>query len=108
MGCQSGPAAVCSGVNGVAADLHIAELYRAAGLVDVVVEARATVYPPGHSRRTAAADVVRVLRPRIIALGVADADELDALDAAARTHVGHPDTIVMPHLSFLVRGRKPA
>lgn len=85
---------------------RVAELYRAAGLVDIGVEARATVYPAGHSRRTAVADVVRVLRPRIITLGLADADELADLDAVARAHVAQPDTVVMPHLSFLVRGRK--
>lgn len=86
---------------------RMGELYRAAGLEDVTVEIRATTYPSGHSRRPAAADVVRVLRPRIVALGLADADTLDTLDAEARAHLANPDVLVMPHLSFLVRGRKP-
>jgi hypothetical protein len=91
------------------ADPHIgrrlAELYRRAGLEDVTVEARARVYPAGHSRRTIRADLVRSMRPQILELGLADEHELDEVDAAARKHFDDPDTIVMPHLMW---GRKPA
>lgn len=94
------------------ADPHIgrrlAELYRQAGLEDVGVEARAAVYPPGHSRRTIRADLVNSLRPQILEMGLADERELDELDAAAREHLDNPDTIVMTHLYFLAWGRKPA
>lgn len=86
---------------------RMAELYRGAGLVDVGVDAKATAYPPGHSRRTIWVDLARVLRPRMLELGLADEAELEALDAAARPHFEHPDTVVMPHLSFLAWGRKP-
>jgi hypothetical protein len=87
---------------------RLAELYRDAGLQDVVIEARSGVYPLGHSRRTIRPDLVRTLRSQILALGVADEQELDELDAAARTHLADPDVVVMPGLYFLAAGRKPA
>jgi ubiquinone/menaquinone biosynthesis C-methylase UbiE len=94
------------------ADPHIgrrmAELYRQAGLEDVTAEARAGVYPAGHSRRTIRADLVRAMRPQILDIGLADERELDELDAATRKHFANPDTVVMPHLMFLAWGRKPA
>lgn len=93
------------------ADPHIgrrvAELYRQAGLQDVTVEVRAGMYPVGHSRRTIRADLVRAMRPQVLSMGIADEQELDRLDAAARRHLGDPNTLVMPSLNFLVWGRKP-
>jgi hypothetical protein len=92
------------------ADLHIgrrmAELYRRVGLRDVVLECRANAYPPGHSRRTIRADLVRSLRPQILEMGLAHEQELDELDAAARDHLQNPETVVMPHVYFLASGRK--
>jgi ubiquinone/menaquinone biosynthesis C-methylase UbiE len=94
------------------ADPHIgrrmAELYREAGLEDVTVGARAGLYPPGHSRRTIRADLVRAMRPQIIKLGLADQRELEELDTAVREHFDDPETVVMPHLIFLAWGRRPA
>jgi len=94
------------------ADPHIgrrmAELYRRAGLEDVTVEATARVYPAGHSRRTIRADLVRAMRPQILDMGLANEQELDELDAAAREHFDNPATVVMPALMFLAWGRKPA
>jgi ubiquinone/menaquinone biosynthesis C-methylase UbiE len=85
---------------------RMAELYRQAGLEDVAVEARAPVYPVGHSRRSIRADLVRSLRPQIVAMGIADDAELDEVDRAARDHFADPETVVMSGLMFLVRGRK--
>jgi ubiquinone/menaquinone biosynthesis C-methylase UbiE len=94
------------------ADPHIgrrmAELYRQAGLEDVTVEARARIYPVGHSRRTVRADLVRSMRPQVLEMGLADEAELDQLDIAVRAHFDDPQTIVMPHLFFLAWARKPA
>ena len=86
---------------------RMAALYRQAGLRDITVEVRAGVYPAGHSRRTIRADLVRSMRPQIIELGLADEQELDELDAAARKHFEDPDVLVMPSLNFLAWGRKP-
>jgi hypothetical protein len=41
-------------------------------------------------------------------MALADEAELDQFDTDERTHLDDPDTIVMPHLLFLARGRKPA
>jgi ubiquinone/menaquinone biosynthesis C-methylase UbiE len=87
---------------------RMAALYRQAGLEDVTVEVRATVYPPGHSRRTIRADLVRSLHPHIVELGLAEQHELDELDTAVRKHLEDPEVLVMPTLNFLVWGRKPA
>jgi ubiquinone/menaquinone biosynthesis C-methylase UbiE len=99
-------------VRGNGSDPHmgrrVPELFRDAGLEDVAVETTARVYPLGHSRRTVRMDLMRALRPRIIELGLASEDQLDELDAAARAHLDDADTVVMPHMFFLVSGRKPA
>jgi len=87
---------------------RMAELYRQAGLEDVTVDARVSVYPVGHSRRTIRADLVRSLRAHILEMELADERELDELDGAARHHLANPDTIMMHHPVFLAWGRKPA
>ena len=43
----------------------------------------------------------------LYALGIADEAEVAAVYAAVRAGLEHPDTVVMPHLSFLAWGRKP-
>jgi SAM-dependent methyltransferase len=86
---------------------RVPELFRDAGLADVKVESRTQMYPPGNSRRTVRLDLVRAMRPQIMEMGLASADELDELDAAARPHLEHPHTVVMSGLLFLVWGRKP-
>jgi putative acetyltransferase len=85
----------------------VSEMFRQAGLADVGTEARAPLYPPGHTRRTIRADLVRSMRPRVLELGVASEAELDELDAAVRTHLADPRTITISGLLFLTWGRKP-
>jgi ubiquinone/menaquinone biosynthesis C-methylase UbiE len=87
---------------------RVAELYRAAGLVDVQVETRADAHPHGHTRRTIRVDLIRSMRRDILELGLATDAELDQLFAAALTHLDNPDTVVMPHMWFLVSGRNPS
>jgi ubiquinone/menaquinone biosynthesis C-methylase UbiE len=86
---------------------RLPELFRNAGLVDVEVEALAEVYPYGHARRMIRADLVRTMRPKILARAISNADELEALDRAVRTHLADPRVVVMPSLLFLAWGRKP-
>jgi SAM-dependent methyltransferase len=85
----------------------VPELFRAAGLADIGVEVRAPVYSPGHTRRTLRLDLVKAMRPHVLALGLADAGELDELDAAARAHLGDPRTVAISGHLFMTRGRKP-
>lgn len=86
---------------------RVAEVYRSTGLLDVQVEARADVYPHGHTRRTVRVDLIRSMQPHVVELALATETELNELSAAALTHLDDPDTVVMPHISFLVSGRKP-
>ena len=87
---------------------RVPHLFREAGLTEVAVEGRLQMYPPGHSRRTTRLDLVRSMRPRILELGLADADELDELDSAARAHLEDPHTVAVFGILFLTWGRKPA
>lgn len=86
---------------------RLPELFRQAGLVDVGVEVKADVYPAGNSRRTLRPDLVRSLRPKILAKGIATERELHEVDRAVRDHLADPYTLMLPHLLFLVWGRKP-
>lgn len=93
------------------ADIHIGrrlpQLMDAAGLLDIGVEARADVPPPGHPRRTVVLDILRAMRSKIIEQRLLPGPELDRLDRDAREHLADPHTMVMPHLSFMAWGRKP-
>jgi ubiquinone/menaquinone biosynthesis C-methylase UbiE len=86
---------------------RLGELYRQAGLEEVDVDVRAAVHPAGHSRRTIIADLVRAMRPQILALGATDERELDELDTAARQYLANPKVVAMQHVRFLAWGRKP-
>jgi len=86
---------------------RLSELYRDAGLVDVRVEARADVYPAGHSRRTVRLDLVQSMRSKILERELLAERELSELDRMAREHLADPDVLIMPHLYFMAWGRKP-
>ena len=86
----------------------VPRMFRDAGLTDVEVEARAPLYPQGHTRRTIRLDLVRAMRPQVLEMGLADEAELDELDAAARTHLADPCTVVQSGIPFLTWGRKPS
>lgn len=86
---------------------RLGELFHDAGLVDVGVEARADVFPAGHSRRTVRPDLVRSMRSKIIARGIAGLDELEEIDRAVRAHLDDPRTLLM-HVLFMAWGRTKA
>lgn len=65
-------------------------LFREAGLNDVVSEVRADLYPIGHSRRAVRVDLVRSMRTKIVARGIASEQELDDLDRATREYLSDP------------------
>jgi diketogulonate reductase-like aldo/keto reductase len=58
-----------------------------AALADIGVAAQADIYPAGNSRRTVRADLVRSMRPKILAAGIATERELDEVDHAVRQHL---------------------
>jgi hypothetical protein len=86
---------------------RVPELFRREGLVDVAVETRTQMYPPGNTRRTIRLDLVRSMRPQVLEMGLASETELDEVDAAARAHLGDPHTVAVS-ACFLAWGRKPA
>ena len=94
------------------ADIHIGrrlpQLLDAAGAIDVGVEARADVPPPGHPRRTVMLDILQAMRGKIVEQQLLSPGEFDRLDRDAREHLADPHTLIMPHLSFMAWGRKPA
>jgi SAM-dependent methyltransferase len=87
---------------------RLPDMFHRAGLIDTGVDAKADIYPRGHSRRTIRADLVRSMRPKLLARGVVSERELDEIDRAAREHFNDPATLVMPNLLFLAWGRKPS
>lgn len=78
-----------------------------AGLTDVGAEGRADVHPAGHARRTLLPDLVRNMRAKVVAGGIASEDELAQLDRQVRQRLADPSTLIMPCLYFLAWGRKP-
>ena len=86
---------------------RLPELFRHAGLADIGVEAKADIYPAGHSRRTVRLDLLRSMRSKILERDIASERELDELDQAAREYLDDPDTLALPHMLFLAWGRKP-
>ena len=86
---------------------QMTELYRAAGLEDVGVQAFADVHPAGHRRRMIVPDLVRSLRPKILERELLTERQLDELDRAARAHIEDPRTVMLPMLYFTAWGRKP-
>jgi ubiquinone/menaquinone biosynthesis C-methylase UbiE len=87
---------------------RLPELFRQAGLADIGVEARANIYPAGHSRRTIRLDLLQSMRAAIIEKGIAGPGELDEVDLALRQHLDDPGTLMLPNLLFLTWGRKHA
>ncbi len=86
---------------------RVSELLRQAGLEDIGVQVTAQAYPAGHTRRTIRLDLLRSIRPQVVEMGLASAEELDELDAAARAHLDDPATVAVYGLLFLAWGRKP-
>jgi len=73
----------------------------------VSIEVHAQCYPHGHSRRSIRADLVKAMRTQIVAMGLADEPELDALDRHARDLFADPDRVIVSGLLFAAWGRKP-
>ncbi len=81
-------------------------LFRRAGLVQIGVEVRGDVVPAGHTRRTVRPDLVRAMRPKILARGIATETELEDVDRHVRRRLAEPDTFCLSYLNYLTWGRK--
>jgi SAM-dependent methyltransferase len=85
---------------------RLPEMYRAAGLIDAGAEVHAEMWPADHPRRAIMIDLVRAMRPKILARGLLAAAELDELEREARAHLADPQTLCLPYLYFLAWARK--
>jgi SAM-dependent methyltransferase len=86
---------------------RVSELLRQAGLEDIGMQVTAQAYPAGHTRRTIRLDLLKSIRPQVVEMGLASAEDLKVLDAEARAHLEDPATVVVRGLLFLTWGRKP-
>jgi SAM-dependent methyltransferase len=86
---------------------RVPRMLRAAGVVDVRVNPVIRVYPYGDPRRAVFLDFLRTLRDRIRSWSLLPDGELTDLMATLRSHVEHPDTLVLSRPVFQVWGRKP-
>jgi SAM-dependent methyltransferase len=82
-------------------------LLREAGVVDVRTQALVHAYDVAHPRRRLLLDFAENARARVVASGVADAAELDALTAALARHLDDPATFVVSSLFVQAWGRRP-
>ncbi|HEX7263376.1 MAG TPA: SAM-dependent methyltransferase, partial [Candidatus Dormibacteraeota bacterium] len=82
-------------------------IFEDAGLTEIQVEARMDVYPRGHSRRAIRLELLRTMRPKLVASGIVGETEFDDLDHSAQELLNDPRTLVLPILFFLVTGRRP-
>jgi SAM-dependent methyltransferase len=96
-------------INGIdrSIGLRVPRMLRAAGIVDVRVNALVHAYPPGHGRRMLVLDFVENARSRLLEKGLVAEAELDRLTRALRRHLEDPGTLVISSLFLQVWGRKP-
>jgi SAM-dependent methyltransferase len=87
--------------------LRVPRMLRAAGLVDVRVNAFVHTYPPGHGRRMLVLDFVENARSRMLEGGLVAETELNELIGALRKHLEDPGTLVVSSVFLQVWGRKP-
>jgi SAM-dependent methyltransferase len=94
------------------ADLYLGRrlphMLATAGLIEIGVEARTEVRPPGHAQRSVIPDLVQNMRAKILEQGLIEEGELDRLDLAARLHLEDAATLSTPVTYFLAWARKPA
>ncbi len=80
-------------------------LLRTAGLCEVEATARAGIDGAGHPYRRLILTFATRVRDRILAAGLATADELDALVAAVDRHLADPGTVVVRAMTVQAWGR---
>lgn len=86
---------------------RLPEMLRAAGLVDVEVEAHARIWRPGDPYHKLLLRFADLHRGRILGTGTATAAELDRWVRELAGHLGHPDTFTLFSTFFQAWGRRP-
>ncbi|HET6858676.1 MAG TPA: methyltransferase domain-containing protein [Streptomyces sp.] len=93
-------------------DVHLGRrlprLLRAAGLVDVGVDAAIRVFQHDHPYQTLLVDRAELCRDALVERGLVGHAELDELTGELRIHLADPDTVVVHPVLFQAWGRTPA
>jgi SAM-dependent methyltransferase len=82
-------------------------MFRAAGVVDIHVDAVVHVYPPGHARRPILWDFINNVREKLIDGGFIERSNLERDMAVLERYLSNPEALVTSHLFFRLRGRLP-
>jgi SAM-dependent methyltransferase len=82
-------------------------LFRAAGVVDIHVDAIVFVYPFGDDRRLILRDFIDNVREKLIDGGYIGRGDLERDMAALERHLSDPDVLVTSHLFYRLSGRVP-
>jgi SAM-dependent methyltransferase len=82
-------------------------LFRAAGVVDIRVDAVVHVYPPGHDRRPILRNFIDNVRDKLIDGGFIERSDLERDMAVLDRYLSNPETLVLSHLFFRLWGRVP-
>lgn len=82
-------------------------LFRAAGVVDICVDAVVHVYPPGHDRRPILRDFINNVRDKLVDGGFIERRDLERDLAALDRCLSNPEVLVTSHLFFRLWGRIP-
>jgi SAM-dependent methyltransferase len=82
-------------------------LFRAAGVVDIRVDAVVHVYPPGHDRRPILKDFINNVRDKLVDGRFIERSDLERDMAALERYLSNPEALVTSHLFFRLWGRIP-
>ena len=80
-------------------------LFRAAGVVDIHVDAIVRVYPAGDHRRLILRDFINNIREKLIDGGFIGRSELEREMTALERHLSDPEVLVTSHMFFRLYGR---
>ena len=82
-------------------------LFRAAGVVDIHVDAIVRVYPAGDHGRLILWDFINNVRGKLIDEGFIGRSDLERDVTALERHLSNPEVLVTSHLFFRLSGRVP-
>ena len=82
-------------------------LFRAAGVVDIHVDAIVRVYPAGDHRRLILVDFVTNVREKLIEEGLIGRRDLERDVTVLVRHLSDPEVLVTSHIFFRLSGRVP-
>jgi hypothetical protein len=82
-------------------------LFRAAGVVDISVDAIAHVFPAHDPGRMILHDFINNVREKLIGQGFIERADLERDMASIERHLSNPEVLVTSHLFYRLSGRAP-